>query len=77
MSCEITFPMKQTVTNPRAEQLFEAHRQTIFQRTDRLFAGLMLFQWLAGIVAAFWLSPRAWTGTAHHTHPHIWIACFL
>jgi two-component system, sensor histidine kinase and response regulator len=77
MADEVTFPMKQTGIEARAEELFEAHRQTIFRRTDRLFAGLMLFQWLAGIAAAFWLSPRSWSGTAYHTHPHVWIACFL
>ncbi len=27
----------------RTKALFEAHRQSIFKRTDRLFAGLMAF----------------------------------
>jgi hypothetical protein len=31
----------------RAEFLFESHQRTNLQRTDRLFAGLMLFQWVA------------------------------
>ena len=38
----------------RAEELFEQHRQDIFKSTDRLFARLMLFQWLAGIGLALW-----------------------
>ena len=40
----------------QAQCLFERHQQEIFRRTDHLFAGLMTFQWLAGIVAALWIS---------------------
>jgi hypothetical protein len=46
----------------RAAILFEDHRQSIYCRTDRLFAGLMICQWLAGIVIAAWVSPRTWAG---------------
>ena len=61
----------------RAEELFRAHQQEIFQNTDRLFAGLMLFQWFAGIVAARWISPRTWDGTQSYIHPHVWAALIL
>src|SRR5712692_5107608 len=61
----------------RTEVLFEEHRQSIFERTDRLFAGLMVFQWLAGIAAALSISPRAWAGQYSHTHLHVWAAVFL
>ncbi len=37
----------------------------------------MLFQWLAGIAAALWVSPRAWAGTTSHVHLHVWLAIFL
>ncbi|HKS36395.1 MAG TPA: response regulator [Verrucomicrobiae bacterium] len=46
-------------------------------RTDRLFAGLMLFQWLAGVAAALWISPRTWSGIYSQTHLHVWAALFL
>src|SRR5438094_6861083 len=37
----------------------------------------MIFQWLAGIVAAYWISPRAWAGATSQIHIHIWAAVFL
>jgi PAS domain S-box-containing protein len=61
----------------RAEILFRQHQQTIFKRTDRLFAGLMAFQWIAGIAAAYWISPRTWSGQYSRINPHIWAAVFL
>jgi len=42
-----------------------------------MFAVLMAIQWLAGIAAAYWISPRTWAGTASQTHPHVWAALFL
>jgi signal transduction histidine kinase/DNA-binding response OmpR family regulator len=58
-------------------ELFVEHRQRIFHQTDRLFAGLMLFQWVAGIAAACFISPRAWAGSTSAIHPHIWAAVVL
>ena len=46
-------------------------------RTDRLFAGLMVCQYVAGIVIAAVVSPRAWRGTSTTVHPHVWAAVFL
>jgi hypothetical protein len=61
----------------RAEFLFEEPQKFIFRRTDRLFAGLMLFQWLAAIAAACWITPRTWAGPYSETHFHIWVAILL
>jgi signal transduction histidine kinase len=61
----------------RAEQLFREHRESIYRRTDRLFAGLMPLQWLAAIATALWISPLTWSGTTSHTHPHVYAALFL
>ena len=57
--------------------LFREHQQSIFQRTDRLFAWLMIFQWLAGIAAACWISPKTWAGQYSQIHLHVWAAVFL
>ena len=46
----------------------------IYKQTDRLFAGLMGFQWIAGIVFALWVSPLAWSGSVSRTHIHVWAA---
>jgi two-component system, sensor histidine kinase and response regulator len=61
----------------RAAFLFHESRQANFRRVDRLFAGLMCFQWVAGIVAALVISPRAWEGSASHVHLHVWAAVAL
>src|SRR5882672_1731548 len=61
----------------RGEVLFRQHRESNHRRTDRLFAGLMLLQWVAAILAAYWLSPLTWTGRYSQTHVHVWAAWFL
>jgi len=61
----------------RADSLFQAARQANYRRVDRLFAGLMCFQWIAGIVAALIISPRAWEGSTSHVHIHVWAAIAL
>jgi two-component system, sensor histidine kinase and response regulator len=61
----------------RAQVLFSQHQQSIFEHTDRLFAGLLACQWVAGIVAAYWISPKTWSGIYSSTHPHIYAAVFL
>ncbi|MEW4452733.1 ATP-binding protein [Bremerella sp. JC817] len=63
--------------NDRALELLEEHRDAIYRRTDRMFAWLMLFQWLAGIVLAVWISPYSWAGRSFFVHPHLWSAVFL
>jgi diguanylate cyclase (GGDEF)-like protein len=59
------------------KNLFDEHRQSIFRRTDRMFAVLMFVQWAAGIAAAVWLSPKTWAGPSSQTHVHVWAAVFL
>src|ERR1700730_15185413 len=61
----------------RADFLFHENRITNYKRIDRLFAGLMCFQWVAGVIAALVISPRAWAGSVSHIHIHVWAAIFL
>ncbi|HEV2842689.1 MAG TPA: PAS domain S-box protein [Chthoniobacterales bacterium] len=61
----------------RANELFEQHRQEIYRATDRLFARLMFFQWIAGILIAFLVAPLTWEGQSSQVHLHIWGAIFL
>jgi PAS domain S-box-containing protein len=58
----------------RAHELFTSYQRDIYRSTDRLFAGLMGFQWIAGIVFALWVSPLAWYGSVSRTHIHVWAA---
>jgi two-component system sensor histidine kinase/response regulator len=61
----------------RAADLFGQYQRDIHRRTDRLFAGLMGFQWICGIIFALWVSPLAWSGATSRTHLHVWAAILL
>src|ERR1700730_14800265 len=56
---------------------FESHCQQVWQRTDRMFAGLMVLQWLAGIGVALWITPLTWIGATSSIHLHLLAAIFL
>ena len=61
----------------RADVLLKEYQRDLYQRTDRLFAWLMGFQWIAGIIFALWVSPLAWSGTSSAIHIHVWAAVVL
>jgi signal transduction histidine kinase/CheY-like chemotaxis protein len=61
----------------RIAEIFNEHQQDIYQRTDHMFAVLMALQWIAGIAAAYWISPLAWAGGTSRIHLHIWAALVL
>src|SRR2546426_9555355 len=55
----------------RADELFKHHQEEIYRNTDQLFARLMFLQLFAGIVAAFFISPRTWSGVSSQIHVHV------
>jgi hypothetical protein len=66
------------VQNPsiaaRAAELHQeqtAHRRA---KVDRMFAILLVVQWLASILAALVVSPYAWEGKERVLHMHVWVA---
>jgi two-component system, sensor histidine kinase and response regulator len=61
----------------RADVLLTEMNEAGYRRTDRLFAGLTILQWIGAIVAALILSPRSWNGSASHVHIHVWAAIFV
>ena len=61
----------------RAEEVYRQYLFGIAVGTDRQFLWLMLFQWLAMVVAALWISPKLWSGSESHIHIHVWAAIFL
>jgi TMAO reductase system sensor TorS len=61
----------------RTAELFREHQQQLYERTDRMFVALLLFQWLGGILAAAWIAPRAWAADSSQIHPHLWAALLL
>jgi hypothetical protein len=61
----------------RAQERFDAHRNDVFRKTDRMFAWLMIGQWIFGIVLALTFSPYAWEGRTRIIHVHVWTAILL
>ena len=61
----------------RTEEIFDDQSSTLWRQVDRVFASLMIFQWLAGIVWALLVSPKSWSGSTFQTHIHVWAAVFL
>jgi signal transduction histidine kinase/CheY-like chemotaxis protein/HPt (histidine-containing phosphotransfer) domain-containing protein len=58
----------------RTEALFTEHWTNASVRVDRVFAVLLVGQWLLGIALALWLSPRTWNGATASVNPHVWAA---
>ena len=56
----------------RLQELIDQNLDTVARRTDRVFVGLLVFQWLSAIVLAIWVTPLTWAGTSAQTHPHVW-----
>lgn len=61
----------------RADQLLNDHLSAVHRRTDRLFSALLMLEWVAGIAAALWITPRTWIGSTSYVHQHVWAAIVL
>jgi signal transduction histidine kinase/ActR/RegA family two-component response regulator len=61
----------------RADELFRQQQIRTTRHTDRMFAVLMLLQWVAGIAVALVISPHAWVGMESRVHLHVWVALLL
>jgi hypothetical protein len=61
----------------RAESRFVAHQDEIYRRTDRMFAFLILGEWIFAILIALWFSPYAWEGKTKTIHIHVYVAVIL
>jgi two-component system, sensor histidine kinase and response regulator len=67
-----------TSTVKRSESLYQEQLHTGYRHVDRLFAVLLVFEWLSAIVLAL-ISPYGWDGetTRVHIHVHVWTAIVL
>ncbi len=61
----------------RTNELVEERCQKLYVRTDRLFALLMVLQWVGAMVAAVVISPLTWVGAHSNIHPHLYASIFL
>jgi two-component system sensor histidine kinase/response regulator len=61
----------------RAHELADDAQSLVDRRMDRIFAGLLVFQWLVEIVLAIWYAPRVWAELPGEKDPHVWSAVLL
>jgi hypothetical protein len=61
-------------TAARAEALNHEQNEKRNIRVSRMFAGLLVVQYVACVAAAFVVSPYAWAGKERVLHMHVWIA---
>lgn len=66
------------VEDRRTASLYRRSQRHNHIQTDRLFATLMILQWLGGIIIAIWVSPKVWDNAFHQKQLwHVWTAIFL
>ena len=70
----LTATARPSAIEARVIELAGNSRQAIYCRIDRMFAGLLLCQWLGMIALALWVTPRTWVGPESQIHPHVWAA---
>jgi signal transduction histidine kinase/CheY-like chemotaxis protein/HPt (histidine-containing phosphotransfer) domain-containing protein len=56
----------------RVAEKVQQHSTALAKRIDRLFAGLMLVQWLACVVTVLVISPHTWIGRTPQFSQHVW-----
>jgi hypothetical protein len=61
-------------TTARAAELYKAQTDIRRAKVDKLFAMLLIVEWIAGILCALVISPYAWEGKEHVLHMHVWVA---
>jgi hypothetical protein len=61
----------------RTHERFARYRERTVADADRLFARLLVGEWLFAILVSVLFSPYAWTGKTKVVHFHVWIAIFL
>jgi signal transduction histidine kinase/ActR/RegA family two-component response regulator len=71
------FPRWTPPTARRAEDLFREQQDRNFRRIDRMFAWLMVAQWLFGVCFALWSTPYTWSAGQRFLHPHVLAAALL
>jgi len=61
----------------RASELLKEHEFSLQSKTDRLFGGLLVIEWLAAVITSIWLTPYTWLGSHSMVHDHVWSAFIL
>lgn len=60
-----------------AETIFQAQQDELYRTTDRLFAQLMVVQWIFCVALGLLVAPRTWKGLESTVNPHVWESILL
>lgn len=77
MSAQQNDQLTPALVRERATSIYRELQNKLFKDTDKLFAYLLIAEWLFGVVCAFVISPQRWEGATSSTHIHVWAAIFL
>ena len=61
----------------RALELYQDQQHLVHCQTDRLFASILVVEWLMEVATAIWISPYTWVGSQSSVHAHVWVATLL
>lgn len=67
-------PVGGTPRDKRVSSRLRNHQLEVWKRTDRLFAGLLVFEAFCCLFAAVVITPRTWIGASGHLHLHLILA---
>ena len=69
----------QTEIQPSAlnQSSYQDARTALLRSCNVFYGRLLIFEWLATVLVALFVSPRTWVGTQWHVHPHVWLALGL
>lgn len=60
------------VENERSEAFYRRQEESVYQRADRIFSIFLPLQWIAAVIAVFFLKD-----SDNNLHPHIWETIFF
>lgn len=78
MSCLTTNASESKPNNLlRVKQIFDERCNDLYKGTDRMFAGLLVFEWFAAMATAVYSTPLTWNGASASVHIHVVIATLV
>lgn len=61
----------------RAAVLLQLHQRAVYTRTDRLFAKLLVFEWVWVVALSVFMTPKTWIGASGQLHLHVLASLLL
>ncbi|HYO74940.1 MAG TPA: hypothetical protein VE010_00640 [Thermoanaerobaculia bacterium] len=72
-----TFDHDQQTPDARIDSLVRERWHERLKKVDKMFAILMLVQWVFAVLFALFFSPYAWSGKTRVLHTHVYVALFM